>query len=137
MIHSFPTLTAFSTVVVCTQPRVMTQIKCIPQLCVDHVDSLTSAKRSTNFVGHQEQEENKKKKKMRKERKRNDNNDKHMDNDKDVMNDSHVSSNYLPSFLAHRKFLSGHNSAKVTYLCKFCRHQCIQGCKYSCACKNQ
>ena len=34
--------------------------------------------------------------------------------------------------LARRNFLSGHNSAKVTYLCKFCRHRCIQGCKYSC-----
>ena len=35
----------------------MTQIKCIPQLCFDHVDSLTSPKKSTNFVGHQEQED--------------------------------------------------------------------------------
>ena len=102
---------------------------------VDHVGSLTSAKKSTNFAGHQEQEDEQEEE--RKERKRNDNNDKHMDKDKDVMNDSHISSNYLPSFLAHRKFLSGHNSAKVTYLCKFCRHQCIQGCKYSCACKKQ
>ena len=51
------------------------------------------------------------------------------------MNDCHISANCLPSFfedLARRNFLLGHNSAKVTYLCKFCRHQCIQGCKYSC-----
>ena len=59
---------------------------------------------------------------MRKERKKNDNNDKHMDKYKDVMNDCDISSNYLPSYfqdLARRNFLSGHNSAKVTYLCKF------------------
>ena len=43
---------------------------------------------------------------MRKEWKRNYNNDKHKDKDTDVMNDCHISSNYLPSFLAHRKFLS-------------------------------
>ena len=58
-----------------------------------------------------------------------------MDKDEDVMNDCHISTNCLPSFfedLARRNFLSGHNSAKVTYLCKFCRPQCIQGCKYSC-----
>ena len=66
--------------------------------------------------------------------KKNDNNDKHMDKNEDVMNDCHISTSCLPSFfddLARRNFLSGHNSAKVTYPCTFCRHQCIQGCKYS------
>ena len=71
---------------------------------------------------------------MRNERKKNDN-DQHMDKDEDAMNDCHISRNCLHRFsedLARRNFLSGHNSAKVTYLCKFCRHQCIQGCMYSC-----
>ena len=71
---------------------------------------------------------------MRNERKKNDN-DQHMVKDEDAMNDCHISRNCLPRFsedLARRNFLSGHNSAKVTYLCKFCRLQCIQGCKYSC-----
>ena len=46
---------------------------------------------------------------MRNERKKNDNYDKHMDKGEDVMNDCHISTNYLPSFfedLAHRNFLS-------------------------------
>ena len=45
-----------------------------------------------------------------------------MDKDEDVMNDCHISTNCLPGFfedLARRNFLLGHNSAKVTYLCKF------------------
>ena len=107
----------------------MRQIKCIPQLtlCVDPVDSLTSAKKINKFCRtSRARRRTRRRKTMRKQSKRNNNNDKHMDNDKDVMNDCHISSNYLPSFLAHCKFLSGHNSAKVTYLCKFCRHQCIQ-----------
>ena len=58
-------------------------------------------KESKNFEGHQEQEdeqEEENKEKMWKERKKNDNDDKHMAEDKDVMNDCHISSNYPPSF---------------------------------------
>ena len=62
MIQWFLILTAFCTVYVVVrhprEPGVLTQIKCIPQLCVDSVHSLTSAKKElTNFKGHQEQED--------------------------------------------------------------------------------
>ena len=132
------TLTAFSTVVVCTPESTRS-------IDADKMHT-TVVRRFCAFVNvwkkgikkfrriPKARRRTRRRKKMRKDRKKNDNN-KWMDKDKNVMSDCHISTNYLPSFfedLAHRNFLSGHSSAKVTYLCKCCRQQCIQGCKYNC-----